>query len=116
MGVMFVEHSHFSLLCHPSSQVIHHIPEKKVLGMWKSILRLKLQPGGKVLVVTRPQQDIDYPFFPAATAQWERSARPDGCLVEDLRRAGFEDVQTATRVYPCRIELDRWLDMVSEAL
>jgi len=65
-----------------------------------------------ILIVTRPQLEIDYPLWPAARQVWAAN-QPSALEIEkDLIAAGFTNVRTILHRYPCQILLDRWLDMV----
>jgi len=80
--------------------------------MWADVLEKRLKPGGQVLVITRPQKGIDYPFFDEARAVWAAAVPPDDCLLNDLKTAGFENVSTEVKGYPCTLPMSKWLRMV----
>jgi len=93
-------------------KVIHHVPLAEAEGMWANVLQHRLKPGGEVLVITRPQGGIDYPFFDGARAVWAAAVPPDDCLLNDLMAAGFENVSTEVKGYPCTLPMSKWLRMV----
>ena len=41
-----------------------------------------------------PQQGTDYPFFDGARTVWADSVPPDSALLNDLKAAGFDNIQT----------------------
>jgi hypothetical protein len=93
-------------------KVIHHVPLAEARSMWANVLQCRLKPGGQVLVITRPQQGTDYPFFDGARAAWAAAVPPDACLLGDLAAAGFENVTTDVKAFPCALPASKWLQMV----
>jgi SAM-dependent methyltransferase len=92
-------------------EMIHLVSADKRRSMWHALFK-KLSPGGVVCIVTRPKDNIDYPFFEAAHEVWRNQCSPISELVEDLTNAGFTNIDVKLHAYPCRIEVDRWLGMI----
>ena len=106
---------HYILL----KEVVHHLPYECRSDIFRG-LRSGLadlddghNEGPSLLIVTRPQTDIDYPLWPAAREVWAANQLSASDIEADLRVAGFEHVESKIQTYPASIELDRWLDMVN---
>ena len=97
---------HFVLL----KEVIHHIAEKDwnllFSGFFKQLLR-----GGKLVIITRPQE-VEYPMFPRAHEIWKEHQPPSDPFCEALRRQGFE-VDVNMESYNVALDKEVWLEMVS---
>ena len=65
-----------------------------------------------VLIITRPQSDIDYPLWDAARDVWAKNQSHADDVVQDLQAAGFRNVAYTVEAYPCAISLERWQAMV----
>lgn len=105
---------HYILL----KEVVHHLPYECRSDIFRG-LRCGLadlddghNEGPSLLIVTRPQVEIDYPLWPAAREVWAANQPSASDIEADLRVAGFEHVESKIQTYPASIELDRWLDMV----
>jgi hypothetical protein len=70
------------------------------------------QKGPSLLIVTRPQVDIDYPLWPAAREVWAANQPSVSAIEADLKVAGFQKIESKIQTYPSSIKLDQWLDMV----
>jgi len=68
--------------------------------------------GASLLIVTRPQRDVDYPLWPAALEVWETNQPPADDIAADLREAGFRDVKQNVHPFPCEVALETWLGMI----
>ena len=75
-------------------------------------LRERLAPGGRLLVVSRPRDDVDFPLWPEGDASWAESASDISSTVAELRAAGFVDVDVRRRAYVCELELGAWCAFV----
>ncbi|KAG7361974.1 hypothetical protein IV203_025640 [Nitzschia inconspicua] len=69
-------------------------------------------PVPSLLIVTRPQVEIDYPLWDEARQVWKDNQPSVDELVQDLQTAGFRDICHTLESYPCRISLQRWQSMV----
>jgi hypothetical protein len=65
-----------------------------------------------ILIITRPQQDIDYPLWDAAKTIWAQNQPSLEVLKQELETAGFTHVTHTTESYPCSIPLSRWCSMI----
>jgi hypothetical protein len=65
-----------------------------------------------ILVVTRPQIDIDYPLWDAAREVWKQNQPSVEQLMNQLRMAGFVNVVYTIESYPCSISIRRWQNMI----
>lgn len=104
-------------------EVVHHLEDRKAVfrGMWQGFR--KDEDGDDVsgttalsspnlLIITRPQIEIDYPLWPAARDVWAQNQPSSTDLRTELIEAGFRQVDMATHAYPCQIPLTIWQDMV----
>jgi len=58
-----------------------------------------------LLIITRPQYDIDYPLWPEAKQVWATNQPSLESLISDLQTAGFYHVHATIERYPCRVSL-----------
>jgi 2-polyprenyl-3-methyl-5-hydroxy-6-metoxy-1,4-benzoquinol methylase len=98
-------------------EVVHHLQGR--IALFRGIrhtLRAPTQTAAppQLLIVTRPQRDVDYPLWPAACDVWATHQPSVDVLVQELKEAGFTKVVTETQSYPCQISLARWQAMVSQ--
>ncbi len=90
-------------------EVVHHLEPGALPAIFAGLFR-RLRPGGRVLLVTRPQQ-VAYPFFAAALALWPQQQPAPELFVDALRRAGFTTgVESAE--YPAEVDAERWFGMI----
>jgi hypothetical protein len=98
-------------------EVIHHIDDNDRVAVLRGI-RQGLSNVGKdlpsLLIITRPQVEIDYPLWPEAKSVWAKNQPSSEALVQDLNAAGFSKVMQSIEAYPCSIPLDRWLGMIKQ--
>jgi hypothetical protein len=69
-------------------------------------------PYPSLLIVTRPQTEIDYPLWDAARNVWADHQPSLLELTNDLEAAGFCDITHTLERYPASIKVDRWQSMV----
>jgi len=99
-------------------EVVHHFDSKDRVGIFTGLLNgmLSSDEEGKdnssLLIVTRPQIDIDYPMWPAAKKVWAANQPSADDIEADLHSAGFKDIRQEIKSYPCEIKLETWLGMV----
>lgn len=100
-------------------EVVHHFKDSDRVSIFKGILQNlsnRMSAAGKripsLLIITRPQIDIDYPLWKAAREVWEENQPHVDTFVAELKEAGFADVEYNIESYPCVIALDRWQSMV----
>ena len=103
-------------------EVLHHIRKEDrvpmLRGMYEGIQVSKEddntngQAAPSILIITRPQVDIDYPLWDEAKQVWAEHQPALSDFEEELAAAGFRDIQHTLEVYPCSIRLDRWQTMV----
>jgi SAM-dependent methyltransferase len=88
-------------------EVVHHIPSREVLWHY---LREKLPAEGRILIVTRPQ-DNALPLFEKAMQAFRQKQPKHETLLRELESSGFE---TFYRLLPYQFTLDKavWFDMV----
>ena len=104
-------------------EVVHHFqaPDRTKIfkGMWNGLaerVTTKQQQAQipSVLIITRPQREIDYPLWAEAREVWAANQPHVDELVQDLKTAGFATVDYSIEGYPCAIELKRWQSMVKQ--
>lgn len=102
-------------------EVVHHFDSKERVGIFTGLrdglISDDLNENGKeedvsLLIVTRPQIDIDYPMWPAAKDVWAANQPSAEDIEADLHKAGFQDIGRTIKSFPCEIELEAWLRMV----
>jgi len=101
-------------------EAVHHFDSKERVGIFTGLRQgLKNEEIGKdnnappsILIVTRPQIDIDYPMWPAAKKVWAANQPSADDIEADLHSAGFKDIRRDIKSYPCEIKLEIWLVMV----
>lgn len=65
-----------------------------------------------LLIVTRPQSDIDYPLWDAARHVWASQQPALDGIVRDLEAAGYVKVASSVHSHPCAVSLTRWERMI----
>ena len=69
-------------------------------------------PIPSILIITRPQYDIDYPLWDDAKTVWAQNQPSLDVLMQELETAGFTSVTHTIESYPCSIPLTRWCSMI----
>jgi len=94
-------------------EVVHHIPVADREETFKRLYE-KLSPGGRVVIVTRPADVSYYPFPNFFVKYWkEHQPCPEG-FEELMKKAGFQDVATASDSFPLRIKRPVWFRMLHQ--
>ena len=99
-------------------EVVHHLDNRVTLfrGLHKSLnesIDNENKPQNpQLLLITRPQTDLDYPLWPAALDVWAQNQPSAAQLTEELHQAGFIRTATTVHDYPCQISLTAWQGMV----
>jgi len=100
-------------------EVVHHIAKDDRVSVFRGLRAgLAALPKGAdasppaVLIMTRPQRDIDYPMWPEAKEVWAKNQPDVEDIQADLRAAGFTNVNHIMVPYTCRCELAQWQTMV----
>lgn len=98
-------------------ETIHHIDENLRIDILRSLYN-ELEPFSEksttpsVLIITRPQIEIDYPIWEAARKVWRENQPSLKQLTSDLEIAGFTDVKYTMEKYDSSISLKRWQSMI----
>lgn len=106
-------------------EVVHHFSEQDRVGIFRGVMeglrkRLENQASNKtnnnkipsVLIVTRPQTDIDYPLWDAAREVWKENQPSIEALEVDLKQAGYTHLERSVESVACTISLSRWQAMI----
>lgn len=101
-------------------EVAHHFKAEDRVKIFKGIydaLETTTATGDSdcnaaLLIVTRPQVEIDYPLWDEARQVWKENQPSASDFQKELEQAGFVNVQQTLEPYPCQIPLDRWQSMV----
>lgn len=111
-------------------EVIHHFPERDRVGIFRGMregLRktttlentpaAALEDGDQspmpsILIITRPQKDIDYPMWEKAKEIWAINQPGIETLEEDLKAAGYTHLKRTVVPIECTISLSRWQAMI----
>jgi hypothetical protein len=93
-------------------EVVHHLDDRVAIfrGMRESLVAISGLPS--LLIMTRPQLDIDYPLWEQARQVWAKNQPSLHELVDELEQAGFSNVQHSTEAYPCSIPFATWQSMI----
>jgi len=90
-------------------EAIHHIHQRR--DVFEGI-RKQLNPGGRLLIITRPQQ-TEFPFFQAASEAFSRGQPSSDTLKTELEASGFS-VSVRRHHYPVELQKQRWFGMLRE--
>jgi hypothetical protein len=99
-------------------EVVHHFPASQRVAIFRGLYQgLETATAASdyntaLLIVTRPQLDIDYPLWDAARAVWAQHQPSQSELMSELAAAGFVNPLPTIESYPCSIPLERWQAMV----
>lgn len=103
-------------------EVVHHLDSSDREPIFRGIRKglVDLEPSSSstaaplpaLLVITRPQRNIDYPLWSEAREVWAANQPSLDDFKSELVGAGFKRVEHTIEAYPCDVELDRWLGMV----
>lgn len=88
-------------------EVIHHITDRETF--WLNAYN-SLPYGGKLLVITRPQQ-ISFPLFDAAREAFARNQPPHEIIETELLKSGF-DIHTSHRSHTFALNKKSWYEML----
>ena len=89
-------------------EVVHHCVDH--LDEFRGI-HSQLEPGGKMVIVTRPVE-IDYPFFPRLKEIWRSSQAPISLFEEAVRVAGFAHQETSEHVFQFTVTKQEIIDWI----
>jgi SAM-dependent methyltransferase len=104
-------------------EVIHHFNEKDRIGIFRGMkdgLRRKQSKSTEestdsypsILIITRPQIDIDYPLWKEAKDVWKQNQPSIESIKNELEEAGYTNIVWNVESYPCSIQLNRWTEMI----
>jgi len=91
-------------------EVVHHFDQEELVAVCRG-LHKALDGRGRVLVCTRPRDEVEYPFFAAARAVWQRQQPPAEDFVAAFETAGFA-CTVDVAAYPAVIDREVWLNMM----
>ena len=95
-------------------EVAHHFA-KEDRGLIFSGLFAGLVPNQgppSLLLITRPQRDIDYPLWNEAREVWAQNQPSLEQFVSELQQAGFAKIEHSIEAYLCSVALDQWQAMI----
>jgi len=100
-------------------EIVHHIAKadrvKVFSGLRAGLAKMPKKEGAAppaLLIMTRPQDDIDYPMWPAAKKVWAANQPGVEDIKGDLVAAGFTNVKHTMVPYTCSCKLTQWTQMV----
>lgn len=96
-------------------EVAHHFADQDRVRMFRGMysgLIPTTSVSPSLLLITRPQRDIDYPLWDEAKAVWALNQPSVEQFVSELEAAGFVNVSYTVEKYPCSIHLERWQSMI----
>lgn len=93
-------------------EVVHHLGGDEQRRASLSALRSRLEPGGRVLIVTRNHEQPDIPLFDAARTVWRENQPTASELVADLEASGFAKVRPTEASLSYEMTLNDWCKLV----
>lgn len=98
-------------------EVVHHLDDR--VGIFRGMHQdLQVSSSSSsipsILIITRPQIDIDYPLWEAARQVWKDNQPSSDELCRELQEAGFVGISSTIEAYPCQISLQRWKSMIQQ--
>jgi len=107
-------------------EVVHHFEKKDRVGIFRGMregLRRRSSsfqkqttpttlPPPSLLIITRPNVNIDYPLWDQARAVWKEDQPSIEEIEDELKQAGYTRLERSMEAYPCSISLPRWQAMV----
>ncbi len=91
-------------------EVVHHFPQAE-LGTLFAGAHCQLRAGGRLVIMTRPQDSSHYPFFQGAHQAWAAAQLHERVYVAALEAIGFA-VTLEQADFTVEMPLSRWLGMV----
>jgi hypothetical protein len=97
-------------------EVVHHFNDIDRVPIFRGIyngLEPPLQESHpSLLIITRPQHEIDYPLWDEARQVFAANQPSLTLLSSELESAGFINIQHSLERYPCRVPLIKWQSMI----
>ena len=98
-------------------EVVHHFAEQDRMGIFRGMYQGLTPTTSKlsypsILIITRPQIEIDYPLWEEARQVWAKNQVSLEELTKELKHAGFTNISHSLEPYACAIALSRWQSMV----
>jgi len=95
-------------------EVAHHFADSDRVPIFRGMFEGLVPSSGppSLLMITRPQKDIDYPLWDEAREVWAKNQPSLHQFVSELQTAGFSEIEHTVEAYPCVIRLERWQSMV----
>ena len=110
-------------------EVVHHFDAEDRVGIFRGVCDdLKRNKSASVcnkmsvfpdlLIITRPQRDIDYPFYSWEEVRevWAENQPSVEDIEDDLIRAGFGNVRHTLVPFECSCSINQWVGMVKGRL
>lgn len=91
-------------------EVVHHFPQTDLGTLFTGAHR-QLRDGGRLVIMTRPQDSSHYPFFQGAHQAWAAAQLHERVYVAALEVSGFA-VALEQADFTVEMPLSRWLGMV----
>ena len=98
-------------------EIVHHLDAEDRLQIFEGMYEgLQSSPSKhpSILIITRPQIDIDYPLWTEAKHVWKENQPSIDEITKDLKDAGFIDISYTVESYPCSIQFHRWQSMIQQ--
>jgi len=110
-------------------EVVHHFDAKDRVGIFRGVcddlkrnksasVCNKMSVDPDILIITRPQRDIDYPFYSWEEVRevWAENQPSVEDIEDDLIRAGFGNVRHTMVPFECSCSINQWVGMVKGRL
>jgi len=96
-------------------EVVHHISEEDLDELFEGLYN-GLTSDGKLVIITRPKEEFDYPFMEKACQVWKDNQPSASIFAESMKRSGFEDVTVKIEGFPVEMKRESWIDMVQDRM
>ena len=95
-------------------EIVHHLKPQDRIGIFRG-MHQEIKSSTEfpsILIITRPQVEIDYPLWDQARQVWKENQPSSEQFQDELVEAGFVNIQQTIEAYPCQISLERWQTMI----
>ena len=96
-------------------EVVHHLQDRALI--FRGLSQRMMKPASSLVILTRPQTNIDYPLWDAARDVWKVNQPSHEEIENELKCASFFDnnnntIETRVHEFPCRMKWTQWKSMV----
>ena len=95
-------------------EVVHHLGSSEKRKASLAALRSKIEPGGRLLIVTRSDEQPEMPLFEGARGVWRDNQPTAKELSSELESAGFTKVKPTEATLSYEMPLTRWCELIRQ--